>query len=225
MDRASARELLASCDVYGITDEGLSATHDTTHDVAAMLAAGIRVIQYRDKPRPGERAKSERERYEQALELRQLTHAAKALLIVDDDAALCVAVDADGVHVGQDDLPVDAVRRVVGERIVGLSTHAPDQGRAALAAGADYAGVGPLFATHTKTDVCAPVGLPYLDWAVANLTMPFVAIGGVKERNVAEVAAHGARCVCLVSDVVGAADIPAKIAAIRRQLVAGWARA
>lgn len=218
MPRAQALEVLAACDVYGITDRGLSRTHDTVADVRAMMAAGIRVVQYRDKPRPGEPVETELERYRVACELRRITADAGALLVIDDDAALAVAVDADGVHVGQDDLPVAAVRRVVGERIVGVSTHAPEQGAAAMGDGADYAGVGPLFATRTKANVCAPVGLEYLDWAVANLTIPFVAIGGVKEHNVAEVAAHGARCVCLVSDVVGAEDIPAKVAAIRARL-------
>lgn len=223
MPRAQALEVLAACDVYGITDIGLSRTHDTVADVKAMLAAGIRVIQYRDKPRAGERAQSGRVRYETALALRRITAAAGALLIIDDDAALAVAVDADGVHVGQDDMPVAAVRSVVGDRIVGLSTHAPEQGAAARAAGADYAGVGPLFATHTKADVCAPVGLAYLDWAVENLELPFVAIGGIKEGNVAEVAWHGARCVCLVSDIVAAPDIPAKVAAVRARLREGAA--
>ena len=221
MPRTQALEVLRSCDVYGITDRWLSRSHDTVADVRAMMAAGIRVVQYRDKPRPNEPEQTERERWKTALELRRITAEANALLIVDDDAALAMAVDADGVHVGQDDPPVGAVRHVVGDRIVGVSTHAPEQGLAAMADGADYAGVGPLFATHTKANVCAPVGLEYLDWVVAHLTIPFVAIGGVKEHNVAEVAAHGARCVCLVSDVVGAEDIPAKVAAIREQLAAG----
>ena len=221
MPRAEALATLASCDVYGITDRWLSRSHDTVADVRAMMEAGIRVVQYRDKPRPGDEPESERERWQVARELRRITLEAGALLVIDDDAALAVAVDADGVHVGQDDLPVAEVRKVVGDRIVGLSTHSPEQGEGAMACGADYAGVGPLFATHTKANVCAPVGLAYLDWAVSNLTIPFVAIGGVKEHNVEEVASRGARCVCLVSDVVGAADIPEKVAAIRARMGAG----
>lgn len=224
MPRARALEVLATCDVYGITDRWLSRTHDTVADVAAMLAAGVRVVQYRDKPRPGDDPQSELERWRCAYELRRLTADAGALLIVDDDAALAVAVDADGVHVGQDDLRVEAVRRVVGDRIIGLSTHSPEQGAAAMATSADYVGVGPLFATHTKANVCAPVGLAYLDWSVANQRLPFVAIGGIKEHNLEEVAAHGARCVCLVSDVVGAEDVGAKVRRLRELMARGHER-
>ena len=120
---------------------------------------------------------------------------------------------------GQDDLPVEAVRRLVGpDMIVGQSTHSPDQARAAVAAGADYIGVGPLYPTRTKKDVCAPVTLDYLDWVVANINLPFVAIGGIKRGNIADVAAHGARCCALVSELVGAPDIPARVAEVRRAM-------
>jgi thiamine-phosphate pyrophosphorylase len=75
----------------------------------------------------------------------------------------------------------------------------------------DYAGVGPLFETHTKEDVMAPVGLSYLEWAVANTKIPFVAIGGIKEHNFPEVASRGAKCICLVSEITENPDIQGKI--------------
>jgi len=83
------------------------------------------------------------------------------------------------------------------------------QAEAAIAAGADYIGVGPLYATQTKDDVCAPVGLAYLDYVVKHSPLPFVAIGGIKEHNLAEVVAHGAKTLCLVTEIVGSDDIAA----------------
>ena len=85
----------------------------------------------------------------------------------------------------------------------------------AEAAGADYIGVGPIYPTQTKKDVCAPVTLDYLDWVVANSPLPFVAIGGIKRHNIADVVAHGARCCALVSELVGAPDIAARVAEVR----------
>ena len=144
-----------------------------------------------------------------------MTRQAGAAFIVNDDIDLALLVDADGVHVGQEDLPVAAVRSLVGpDRAIGLSTHSPDQARGAVEAGADYIGVGPIFATQTKDDVCAPVGLSYLDFVAANFDLPFVAIGGIKEHNLAEVAARGGRCAALVTEIVGARDIRGKVAAL-----------
>ena len=99
--------------------------------------------------------------------------------------------------------------------LIGLSTHSPEQAVAAVNAGADYIGVGPIFATQTKEDVVDPVGFDYLDWVARNIELPFVAIGGIKAHNIAEVARHGARCCALVSELVGARDIPAQVEAVR----------
>lgn len=208
---------LRGCGLYGITAERFSAGRDNLEVVARMLDAGIRVIQYREKEKSG------REKYAQCARLREMCAHAGAKFIVDDDAALALACGADGVHIGQDDLPIERVREMMGDRVIGLSTHSPEQARDALRRGADYIGVGPLFPTHTKSDVCDAVGLGYLDYVVENIPLPFVAIGGIKEHNIAQVAAHGAGCICLVTDIVGAADIPAKIAALRTNMEAGKA--
>ena len=131
-------------------------------------------------------------------------------------------VKADGVHVGQEDLPVPEVRSLVGpDVIIGLSTHEPEQALAARGLGADYLGVGPIFATQTKEDVVAPVGFDYLDWVAANIDLPFVAIGGIKTHNIGDVARHGARCCCLVSELVGAPDIAASVRAVREAMAEG----
>lgn len=192
--------------LYGLTAEKFSCGRSNLDVVQMMLDSGIRIIQYREK------TKKMGEKYAQCQALRTMTRTAGAAFIVNDDIDLALLVEADGVHVGQEDLPVRAVRTLVGERMaIGLSTHSPDQAQAAVAVGADYIGVGPIFATQTKDDVCAPVGLTYLDYVVRHVDLPFVAIGGIKEHNLGQVAAHGARCAALVTEIVGAADIRATI--------------
>ena len=124
-----------------------------------------------------------------------------------------------GLHVGQDDLPVASVRKLIGsDKIIGLSTHSPEQAHEAILAGADYIGVGPIFATQTKEDVCAPVGFSYLEYVAGNLDIPFVAIGGIKCHNLQEVVSRGARTVCMVTEIVGAGDIGQKICEINAQM-------
>ena len=198
--------------IYGITAEKYSRGRSNVEVTKAMIEGGIAVLQYREK-RP---AKSHAAMLDECRQIRELTRQAGIPFIVNDHVDLAMLVDADGVHVGQDDLPVAEVRRLLGpDRIIGLSTHNPAQAAAAVSAGADYIGVGPIFATATKEDVCAPVGLEYLDHVVRTCHLPFVAIGGIKEHNLPEVVRHGARTVCLVTAIVGAADIAATVRGLR----------
>lgn len=204
------RILPGETDVYALTDSNLSLGRPVEDVAAALLHAGVKILQYREKKLKGG------EMLRQCKELRRMTREAGACFIVNDHVDIAMLVDADGVHVGQEDLPVEAVRSLVGpNKIIGLSTHTPEQARAAVAVGADYIGVGPIFATQTKEDVCAPVGYDYLDWVAAHMDLPFVAIGGIKRHNIAEVVRHGARCCALVSELVGAEDIRARVAEVR----------
>ncbi|BAF58824.1 thiamine monophosphate synthase [Pelotomaculum thermopropionicum SI] len=201
---------LLEADIYGITAWEYSLGRSNIEVVAQMIEAGIKVIQYREKERPA------RQKYEECLKIREMTREAGVTFIVNDHVDLALLVDADGVHLGQDDLPADRVRELVGDKmIIGLSTHSPAQARAAEKMGVDYIGVGPIFATKTKKDVCDPVGLEYLEFVVKNISLPFVAIGGIKEHNIAEVSSRGAKCIALVTEIVGAEDIKAKVRALR----------
>jgi thiamine-phosphate pyrophosphorylase len=180
-----------------------------------MIDGGARIIQYREKE------KSLREKYADCLAIRQMTEERGVTFIVNDDVALALAVRADGVHIGQDDMPVEAVRALVGnEMLIGLSTHTPEQARDAVLRGADYIGVGPVYATQTKRDAGAPVGLSYLDYAAAGIPVPHVAIGGIKRGNLDEVLRHGARCVAMISEIVSAPDIAARVQEILSQIEA-----
>jgi thiamine-phosphate pyrophosphorylase len=144
-----------------------------------------------------------------------------ALLIVNDDPELAVAAGADGVHVGQDDVPVQDARQIVGpDRIVGLSTHSPAQVDAAAAV--DYIGVGPVNATPTKPGRPA-VGLELVRYAAHNARVPFFAIGGIDPSNVADVRAAGAERVAVVRAIVEAEDPSAAARSLRQEARVGAA--
>lgn len=213
MQREIARHMILDTDLYCLTAEKFSQGRNNLDVVRAMLDAGIGLIQYREKE------KKSGVMYEECLEIRRMTRDAGAAFIVNDHIDLALMVGADGVHIGQEDFPVEAVRRLVGEKMaIGLSTHAPEEALAAVKSGADYIGVGPIFRTFTKEDVVDPVGFEYLEYVAGNLDIPFVAIGGIKEHNVAEVVRRGARCVALVTEIVEAEDIGAKITALRGKM-------
>lgn len=201
-------------DIYGLTAEEFSLGRNNIEVVDEMIAAGIKVIQYREKE------KKALYMYRECLEIRELTRRAGVTFIVNDHIDLAIAVNADGVHVGQEDLPPEKVRQLVGpSMILGLSTHLPEQAQSAVKSGVvDYIGVGPIFATNTKKDVCDPVGLAYLDYVVKHIELPFVAIGGIKLHNVAEVRKHGAKISAMVTEIVGAANISEKVKAIRKAM-------
>lgn len=190
---------------YLVTDAALSRAGNA-RDVRAAVAAGVTVVQYRAKEGAA------RALLREAAALRELCRGA-ALFIVNDRVDLALAVDADGVHVGQDDLPCEVARRLLGpERIVGVSVRTPDEARAAVAAGADYVAVSPVFATRTKTDAGAGCGVEGVRAVRAAVAVPVVAIGGIDLSNAAGVVAAGADAICAISAVVAAPDVGAEIA-------------
>ena len=201
--------------IYGITAKKFSLGRSNIDVARQMIAGGVKIIQYREK-RPHT---NHRTMLEECNQLRTLTCKHGVLFIVNDHVDIALLTDADGVHVGQDDLPVDQVRKLVGpHKIIGLSTHSPQQARQAMEIGADYIGVGPIFSTQTKEDVCDPVGLEYLAYAVKNVPLPFVAIGGIKAHNIDQVCRLGAKTICLVTEIVGAKDIAGTVRNLRARI-------
>lgn len=196
--------------LYCITAEPFSKGRNNIDVVRDMLAGGAKVVQYREKDMPMQR------QYAQCQTLRNMTREAGALFVIDDHVDLAMAVGADCIHIGQTDLPIEAVRALVGEdMLIGLSTHNIGQARDAVARGADYIGVGPIFETHTKADVSAPVGFSYLDEVVREISLPFVAIGGIKKHNLSTVLSHGATCAALVTEIVQTSDIAGVVKDLR----------
>ena len=215
MKHRKKMENFLSADIYGITADEYSLGRGNVETVRLMVEAGIKVVQYREKN------KKSGEMYRECLAIRQITCDNKVTFIVNDHIDLALAVGADGVHIGQDDLPPQIVRDIIGdEMIIGLSTHSPTQARKAqsLAGIIDYIGAGPIFATKTKKDVCEPVGLEYLEYVSENINIPFVSIGGIKEHNVASVKKHGAKIIAMVTEIVHSVDIQDKVKRIRTQI-------
>ncbi len=180
--------------------------------LAAALRGGVDVFQLRDKDA------SDDELLEAGAVARALCEEAGALFVLNDRPDLVEAIGADGVHVGQGDAAIADARAAVGpDRLVGLSTHAPEQ--LAAARGADYVAVGPVYETPTKPGRPA-VGLDYVRHAAAHATLPWFAIGGIDTANVATVAAAGARRIVVVRAIALAADPEAAAHALRAPLTA-----
>lgn len=185
--------------VYAITDSKSGKNKEFLEYCEDLLKGGAKIIQYREKKRDLKLL------LEEAKALRELTLKYNATFIVNDYLDIALLSEADGIHIGQDDLPIKDVRKILGEnKIIGISTHNPQEAQQAIIDGADYIGVGPIFYTETKEDVCAPVTLEYLDFVNKNIKLPYVAIGGIKENNIDKVLAMGAKSICLVSELVGA---------------------
>jgi thiamine-phosphate pyrophosphorylase len=165
------------------------------------LDAGVTFIQYRSKN------ESRKKIYETALQLARTTHQAGAGFIVNDHADIAAAVDADGVHLGQDDLPIRDARKLLGDRkIIGISTHSIEQAKAAEAAGADYVGFGPIFPTATK-DAGVVQGVLHLSMITKSVSIPVIAIGGINHANIQDVMRTGAAGAAVISAVLSASDI------------------
>ncbi|MGQ0812125.1 MAG: thiamine phosphate synthase [Nitrospiraceae bacterium] len=172
---------------------------DILHEAADN---GARLFQYRDK------SASMREAYQQATALRRAAAERRALFLVNDRCDLALAVDADGVHLGQNDLPLSYARSLLGDgKLIGMSTHQPAQVKEAAAGGADYLGYGPIYSTATKPDHEAVVGVQGLQ-AIRPLTrLPVFAIGGITEKSAKEVVAAGADGVSVISAVLKAPHV------------------
>lgn len=160
------------------------------------LRTGVRWVQYREK------GKSRRVVYEEAVRLRKLTQDFNAILIVNDHADIALCVNAEGVHLGQEDLPLREARKIMGKnRIVGISTHSLEQAIEAEKGGADYIGFGPVFHTTTK-DAGSPKGVSMLREVKKQVTIPLVAIGGINLENIQLVLDAGADAVAVASAIL-----------------------
>ena len=201
-----------------ITDAGLIPGRDHLVVAEAALAGGADMIQLRDK------TGDLRTLLPQARAIRTLCRSRGAAFIVNDRVDLALVVDADGAHVGQEDLPATHARRLLGPgRILGVSTHDAEQAEAAERAGADYIGFGPMFPTGTKETGYSPRGVAALRAIRARVSLPILAIGGVALENVSATIEAGATAPAVISAVVAAPDIAAAAAAFRRRVAAAKA--
>jgi thiamine-phosphate pyrophosphorylase len=185
--------------LYVITDENLGGGHLAI--ARAALAGGAGILQLRDKSTPP------RQLLAVAREMREMTHFAGALFLINDRLDLALLCGADGVHLGPDDWPVEDVRRILGPgKLIGVSCGTPEEAREATALGADYMGVGAVWGTLTKSDAGAAIGLDGLRSVMSASHLPSAAIGGVNAANLAGTLATGVPMACVISAVAGAGD-------------------
>jgi thiamine-phosphate diphosphorylase len=188
---------------------------DPAEAAALAQSGGVAFFQYRSKN--GTR----REIYETALRLARVIRTSGALFILNDHADIAAAVGADGVHLGQDDLPVAVARRILGpEALIGISTHSLDQARAAETAGADYIGFGPIYPTKTK-DAGEVQGLANLSAVSLAVSIPVIAIGGITRDTIGDVMNAGARGAAVIGAICSAPDIPQAAADLIRAMGTG----
>jgi len=197
--------------LYAILDPEQIVGRDAVKVLRDLLAGGARFLQLRVK------ALSANEFFDLARRARTETRSYGCKLIINDRVDVALACDADGVHLGQEDLPLAVGRKLIGDRIVGISTHDLDQAREAEQNGADYIGFGPTFGTSTKDTGYTARGVEMLRQIRERVNLPIVAIGGINEQNVQQVWQAGANSAAIISDILRAEDIPAKMARIQRQ--------
>lgn len=190
--------------LYAILDPEQTKGRAAETVLGELLESGVKFLQLRVK------ATSARDFLRLAFRARALTRACGCRLIINDRVDIALACDADGVHLGQEDLPLTAAKKLMRDRIVGISTHDLAQAKEAEAGGADYIGFGPLFGTATKATAYSARGLELLRQLREVVKLPIVAIGGISEANVAQVWQAGADAAAIISDILGAADIPSK---------------
>ncbi|MHB8069803.1 MAG: thiamine phosphate synthase [Desulfobaccales bacterium] len=206
--------LFQDADLYVVITTAFCAGRTALEILEKTLAAGVKLVQMREKEWSG------RALYELAREFRHRTAAAGALLIIDDRLDIALAAAADGVHLGQEDLPVSAARRVAPDLIIGASTHSLEEVQAAQNAGASYVNIGPVFATQTKPGA-TPLGPEALSRIAPGLRIPWTTMGGITAANIGQVVARGARHPAVMSAVTAAPDPRAAALELRRIIQAG----
>jgi len=192
---------------YFVTGGGISMRGDL-HDIRRAICCGVSVVQYRNK------TGSSKIFYEEALKLRRICRG--ALFIINDRIDIALAVGADGVHIGQDDMPLIAARKILGKKmIIGVSVSTFGQAQSACRDGADYLGIGPIYATTTKRDAQKPTGTALITRIKNNFSIPIAAIGGITRNNAQRVIAAGADSLCAISSVVAKPDVARHIRAFQ----------
>ncbi|HDI79095.1 MAG TPA: thiamine phosphate synthase [Desulfobacteraceae bacterium] len=197
--------------LYCFTPGPFKRDRDPIEMVEAQLRGGADVIQLREKEM------SKREKIDFGIRVRDLVKRYNRLFIVNDDLDIALILDADGLHLGQEDIPISYARKWF-KKIIGISTHSIPQAEEAIRAGADYIGIGPISSTSTKENPDPLVGLDILRELNRLSTIPFVAIGGITEDNLSDIIDTGCRRVAIISDILTASDIELKTKRIKQIL-------
>ncbi len=197
---SNKRKLLDEIDFYLVTDSGLS-KNGTLSDVEKAVAAGCIIIQYREK------SVSTKDMIFEARQIKEIC-GDTTIFLVNDRVDVARAVDADGVHIGQDDMPIDIARELLGQdRIIGLTVHNVEEAQEAERSGADYVGLSPIFNTSTKKDAGDGIGTQSIRDVKDAIKIPVVAIGGINKQNAESVVLGGADSLVAISAIVCSDDV------------------
>lgn len=190
---------------YFITDSKLSLAGNE-NDVLQAVACGVEVVQYRNKNA------ETRQMYEEAVRLRKICRDSDSIFLINDRVDIALAAEADGVHLGQLDMPCLAARKLLGlEKIIGVTVHNLAEALLAESIGADYLGVSPIFQTATKPDAGKPAGISLIEEIRSQVDIPLIAIGGINHSNASEVVRAGADGLCAISCVVAKENVSDEI--------------
>jgi thiamine-phosphate pyrophosphorylase len=212
MNRERSKAMFQEVDIYPVTCERLSAGRSNLEVLHAIIEGGARIVQLREKEY------SAKDLYHLALKFREITSKAGVLLLINDHLDIAMAVEADGVHLGQDDLPVAAARRIAPELLIGASTHSLEEALQAQEEGADYVNIGPIFPTKTKEGIEHYLGPDAIGAIGPEIRIPFTVMGGINESNIEQVLAKGARRVAIVTAITQAPDISERVSTLRKRI-------
>ena len=207
------------CTLYLITDRTRSRGRSTVDVVRAALAGGVDVVQLRDKEAEAAAIVDE------GLRVHELTARYQAPLIVNDRVDIALAIEAEGAHVGQTDLPADMARKLLpAPALLGVSTSSVDMARRAQQQQADYIGFGPVYPTTTKETAASPRGIERMRDTLEKINIPLVALGGISDRNISEVVAAGADHVAVCSAIVNAENVERAAATLKERMLQARAK-
>ena len=196
-------------DLYLVIGHEFTRGRSVLDVLSAAAEGGVRTVQLREKNLSG------KELTRLAEQFRKKCDELGVLMIMNDHVDVALAVGADGVHLGQDDMPLEAARRIAPDLLLGRSTHSVEQALEAEKQGADYVNLGPIFPTQTKNTPVHPLGLDIIRDAGPRLSIPFSVMGGVKESNIPQLLKAGARILAMVTELTQADDVAAKARSMR----------
>ena len=203
-------ETFKSSDLYPVVSSEFCNGRDVCDIVAAIASAGAKIVQIREKNI------SDCAMFELVKKCKLITDRYQMLLIVDDRLDIAMAAGADGVHLGQEDFPLTAARKLAPDMFFGVSTHNAEEIRKALADGCSYLNIGPLFPTRTKSVACGALGLEKIEELKALVTCPFSVMGGIKEHHLPLLCSKGFKHIAMVTEITQAPDVETKVKQLRR---------
>lgn len=203
-------ETFKSSDLYPVVSSEFCNGRDVCDIVAAIAAAGAKIVQIREKNI------SDCAMFELVQKCKLITDRYQMLLIVDDRLDIAMATGADGVHLGQEDFPLTAARKLAPDMFFGVSTHNAEEIRKALADGCSYLNIGPMFPTRTKSVACGALGLEKIEELKSLVTCPFSVMGGIKEHHLPLLCSKGFKHIAMVTEITQAPDVETKVKQLRR---------